>query len=120
MVDTRREWIEVHYPMVEHGITRADAAETTRKAGWPRAMKSGCFCCPFQPVSHYWAISRLWRGLYERSLAMEQAARAHNAKLTLTGKPLEEAVGQWARQHRPLPDPWEVLTEGFTQAVAWA
>jgi hypothetical protein len=118
-VDPHRAWIEVHYPMVEFEMTRAGAAEAIRRAGWPRALKSGCFCCPCQPLGHYWAISRIWPDLYERALAMEMAAWAHNPKLTLTGKPLEEAVAGWEKRHWPLPDPWDILADGYAQDRSW-
>jgi 3'-phosphoadenosine 5'-phosphosulfate sulfotransferase (PAPS reductase)/FAD synthetase len=117
-IDPTREWIEVHYPMIEHNITRDLAASAIKAAGWPEAFKSGCFCCPFQPVSHYWAISQLWPDLYERALTMEQASRSHNPKLTLTGLPLEQAVAKWQKTHHPT-DPWQIISTGYKQSAAW-
>lgn len=111
--------IEILYPMVAHGLDRAGARAAIAAAGWEDPGKSGCFCCPFQPVANYWALSQLWPELFARCVRMEQAARAWNPKLTLTRGPLEEEVARWAARHRPLPDPQAVLREGYELRRKW-
>lgn len=119
-IDQNRPWNELLYPMVEHGITRADAERAIRRAGWESLGKSGCFCCPFQPVSHYWAISLLWPDLHRRSVEMEALALAHNPKLSLTGRgPLGEVIAAWVARRERLPDPRDVIAGGYGLKRGW-
>lgn len=118
-VHDKRNWIEVYWPMIQKQMTREDAYNAVLAAGWPRPFKSGCAICPFAGAGHYWALTRMYPDLYARALALEQAATAHNPRLTLLDKPLEQAVDEWIKGHQPLPDPWDIFSEGFSQDQCW-
>ncbi len=124
-VDPSAQYLRIVYPLVEHGWTRRMCVELLRERGLP-ALKSGCFCCPFQPVSWYSALRRAYPELHARSVAMENDARAHNPKLLLTSDvPLDDAIDAWeARQlavHGRLPDPYEILAGTYERGDrAWA
>jgi hypothetical protein len=65
------------YPLIEHGISRADCVEFVRAAGWPKPPRSACWQCPYrskrewleqrdhEPADHRAAI-RLERELRKR------------------------------------------------------
>ena len=53
-------------------------------------------------------------------MEMEWAALTHNPKLSLIGQgPLGQVVARWVARQESLPDPWDVLGDGFTQDAAW-
>lgn len=56
-------YLEVRYPLVELGWTRRMCYELLRGLGLP-ALKSGCFCCPFQPLLWFWALREVYPELH--------------------------------------------------------
>ena len=45
--DARFRWIENSYPLVRHGITRAECEEKLAAWGWRNVPKSACTFCPY-------------------------------------------------------------------------
>ena len=45
--DARFRWIENTYPLVRHGITRAECVEKLTAWGWTDVPKSACTFCPY-------------------------------------------------------------------------
>lgn len=94
MKDSDVKWIENKYPLVDLEITRKDCYEIIKKEGLPIPKKSGCYCCPFQPIAEFYRLKRSHPALFERVLEMEENARAKNPKLTLKKTPLKSIKEQ--------------------------
>jgi 3'-phosphoadenosine 5'-phosphosulfate sulfotransferase (PAPS reductase)/FAD synthetase len=65
------------YPLVEWGVTEADALAYCKKRGftWGRLYdyfgRVSCFCCPLQPLNDLRKLRWVYPGLWERMLKME-------------------------------------------------
>jgi hypothetical protein len=91
--------IENYYPLVENKITRAGCIKIISDHGLPVPPKSGCWLCPFQPIS---AVKRM-RDKHPELLcqlrALEDASvlrRLNNPK-NKTGR-----TGYWHATNKPL------------------
>jgi 3'-phosphoadenosine 5'-phosphosulfate sulfotransferase (PAPS reductase)/FAD synthetase len=125
LVPENAKYLEHRFPLIEAGITKADCVEILKENGIT-AYKSGCYLCPFQPISKFWAVSVLYPELHAKSVAMEELATARNPKLRILGRegvPLDEEIARWvARQivkNGELPDPWQVLTSNYKIKRCW-
>ena len=119
-------YVENCFPLIEFGITKAECEEVVRQEGIT-VWKSGCVCCPFQPLSKFWAVRVLYPHIHFKTVAMEAKAMLHNPKLSLIGRAgvsIDEEIDRWvARQlekHGVLPDPWQTLTSNFNLKRGWA
>lgn len=56
--DARFRWIENSYPLVRHGITRAECVEKLEAWGWTNVPKSACTFCPYHN-------DELWAEMHE-------------------------------------------------------
>ena len=75
MRDSGVDYIENLYPLVTQGLTRSDCRNIIRKHGWPEPEKSGCWCCPFNSLASWQQLKLKYPELYQRALALEDAAR---------------------------------------------
>jgi hypothetical protein len=53
-------YIQLHYPLIEWGLTRADCQRWLQTHGWPSVPASACVACPFHSNDR-------WRQLRDRS-----------------------------------------------------
>ena len=74
-------------------IAKGDEAAILERWGFGHVVKSGCYMCPYQPLSWFWVLARRQPVLWKRTVAYEAAAYNDNPKMRLfKGKSLEEAV----------------------------
>jgi 3'-phosphoadenosine 5'-phosphosulfate sulfotransferase (PAPS reductase)/FAD synthetase len=125
LIPENAKYLEHRFPLIEAGITKSDCVEILKENGIT-AYKSGCYLCPFQPISKFWAVSVLYPELHAKSVAMENLAAARNPKLRIIGRDgvsLDQEIDRWvARQlakNVELPDPWQVLTSNYKIKRCW-
>ena len=53
MKDSRADWIDNYYPLIERQITRTDCLKWIEKRGYSTPRKSACIACPYHS-NHYW------------------------------------------------------------------
>lgn len=80
-VEKRKErcgkWISSRFPLVEWGVTEADALEYCRKAGfnwnglYDLFVRVSCFCCPFQRIGELRTLRSVFPDLWRKMLLME-------------------------------------------------
>lgn len=103
------------YPLFELGVRKADEQPILQRHGLGHARKSGCFLCPFQPLSWYWALRESDPEGWAAVVAYEEAALAANPRMFLVGKtPLPEAVSAW-RSRNPLANVEAVLAKDYSR-----
>lgn len=99
--NTRRSepYENVVYPLLDHGIRRADCPRIIRSAGLPVPPKSSCYFCPFHRPSTWQDMRREEPDLFEKSAALEdllnerrdQLGKDH-VYLTRFGAPLRRVI----------------------------
>ena len=101
------------YPLHEMGIILADEREILWEWGLEDVRKSGCFMCPYQPPSWFWALSVLDPDLFAEVVEYERVSLERNAKIFITGRmPIEEVVRRW-RDKNPQASVSEVLDKTY-------
>lgn len=83
------------YPLIELGWDRRDCAHAILRAGLPLPKKSACFCCPFQRLSTFASVMRIFPDLAIRTKKMEEFAnRNRNGKppFYLFREPVEQLL----------------------------
>lgn len=100
------DYVTEAYPLVEMGISKADEAPILKRWGFEFVRKSGCFMCPYQPISWYWAMREADPKRWRQVVAYEQRALARNPHMYVTGgtkrgggKRLPELVEEWRRKN---------------------
>jgi len=95
-------YVTESYPLVDMGITKADEAPILTRWGLDHVRKSGCFMCPYQPMSWYWALSVTQPASWDAVVRYEEIALARNNKMNVTGIKskgellrLPELVARW-------------------------
>jgi hypothetical protein len=95
-------YVEESYPLVDMGIAKADEAPILERWGLNHVKKSGCFMCPYQPASWFWALSVTEPETYKAVIEYEATALARNPRMAATGfkaggKPMTipEVVEKW-------------------------
>jgi len=74
-------YIQLQYPLIEQGLTRADCQQWLQTHGWPSVPTSACVACPFHS-------DQRWRQLRDRSpdewaeaVAFDRAIRGGHPRL---------------------------------------
>lgn len=93
-------YVEERYPLVSMRIAKTDEQPILERGGFGRVRKSGCFMCPYQPASWYWALSKADPEQYARVVAYERIALKRNPRMGATG---------FTRKGKPLPIPEVVM-----------
>ncbi len=104
------------YPLIEMGIAKADEEPILRRCDLQRALKSGCWLCPHQPLGWFWVLRETdpttWGQVveYERR-AIERAG----LKLCITGRrPIADQVDRW-RELNPRATVASVLAKTYNK-----
>lgn len=101
--------------MCDGSVRRGRWSRALQRHGLGHARKSGCFLCPFQPLSWYWALRESDPEGWAAVVAYEEAALAANPRMFLVGKtPLPEAVSAW-RSRNPLANVEAVLAKDYSR-----
>jgi hypothetical protein len=95
------------YPLVDMGISKADETPHLIRWSFGHVRKSGCFMCPYQPASWYWALSVEAPETFAAVVSYETKALARNPKMGIgfragRGVPMRitEVVRRW-RENNP-------------------
>jgi 3'-phosphoadenosine 5'-phosphosulfate sulfotransferase (PAPS reductase)/FAD synthetase len=109
------------YPLVDMEIAKPDEAAVLERWGLGHVRKSGCWCCPYQPPSWYWALSIVAPEIYAAVVAYEEKAMARNANMYATGmkRTIPDGVARW-RAKNPLATVDEVLDKNYSRVLAEA
>lgn len=107
-------YIQEAYPLVEMGISKADEAPILSRWHLDDVKKSGCYMCPHQPLSWYWALSLVDAAAFERVVEYEGVSLQANPRMTVKGgkRTLREAVAKW-RQENPGATVQSVLEKNY-------
>jgi len=93
-------WQMNHFPLIKAKYGRKKEQMVNSACGLNCGI-SGCFCCPFQSVSKFWAVKQLYPEEYERSVNMENESTKYNKKLSLIqGQKLEAAVTEFEKKRK--------------------
>jgi len=94
------KFVTEHHPLIEMGIAKSDEQPILERHGFGHARKSGCYGCPFQPASWFFALQQTEPTRWKELLDYEAEALARNPKMFVTGKkPLTEFVDNWRAKH---------------------
>lgn len=61
----------VVYPLIEKQVNRAGCLKIIEKSGWRVPEKSGCFLCPFAPITEFAELKLKHPALFEKVCLME-------------------------------------------------
>jgi len=116
-----RDYVVEAYPLHEMSIAKADEAPILARRGLGHVRKSGCYLCPFQPASWYWALSVADPTAYELVVAYEARALANNPKMHATAakQAIPAMVASW-RESNPSASVEDVLAKTYEQCPAAA
>ena len=68
-----RKGIETRWPLIEHDIDLQGCIDIIKRHGLPVPPKSGCYICPFQPLSEFKRLRREHPDLFCKARKMEDA-----------------------------------------------
>jgi hypothetical protein len=101
-------------PLVDMGIDKAGEAPILERHGLGHVRKSGCVCCPMQPMGGFWALRQLRPDLWEQVVRYEGKALARNSKMYISSsKGIEQAVEDWAAKHAGMATTDSVLDKRY-------
>ncbi len=78
-------YVTERYPLVTMGIAKGDEQPHLEEWGFGHLRKSGCYMCPYQPPSWYWALRETEPETYAEVLEFERVALARNPRMNATG-----------------------------------
>jgi len=79
------KYITEAYPLVDMGIAKADETPILERHGLGHVRKSGCYMCPYQPLSWYWALSETDPATFAAVVAYETKSLANNPNMSING-----------------------------------
>ncbi len=91
MKASREDYITSIFPLIDHKMTREDCVRLIKSARVPVPIKSGCYVCPFVPISRWEYIYKTHPGIYRKVMKLEESNK-HFPKQTLTGQTLRGLV----------------------------
>lgn len=100
--DSREQWYQHWYPLLEMRISRKQCIRFIQAHGWPIPAKSRCWCCPYQS-------KREWLSLqgtpdWDKAVKMEQQIRQHGYYLTSACSPLEDQTAESLQLELPVTE----------------
>jgi 3'-phosphoadenosine 5'-phosphosulfate sulfotransferase (PAPS reductase)/FAD synthetase len=111
------------YPLVDMDIAKADEVPILERWSLGHVKKSGCFMCPYQPASWFWALRETEPATYERVVEYERIALDRNPRMAATGykrngdpMTIPEVVARW-RENNPGAGVEEVLAKTYTRCT---
>lgn len=85
--DARFRWIENSYPLVRHGITRAECVEKLTAWGWLDVPKSACTFCPYHNDAMWQEMKDHDPESFADAVTVDRLLREPQFCATLRGKP---------------------------------
>lgn len=83
--DIGPHYVTEAYPLVDMGITKDAEVPILTRWGFDDVRKSGCWMCPYQPASWWWALSESEPATYARAVEYERVALERNPRMAATG-----------------------------------
>ena len=121
--DLGPHYVTEGYPLADMGISKADEAPILARWGFDDVRKSGCYMCPYQPASWWWALSIDEPQTYERAVEYERIALARNPRMAATGHRVKgdpitipEVVARW-REKNPDATVSAVLDKQYSRCT---
>jgi len=114
-------YVDETYPLVTMGIAKTDEQPILERHGLGHVRKSGCYLCPFQPASWYWALSVTDEVAYQMVVSYEAQALQNNPNMHATAakKTIPEMVKTW-RAANPKATVGAVLAKTYEMCPAAA
>jgi len=117
------KYIQELYPLIDMELNKPDEAKILKRCELAWVRKSGCYICPYQPISHYWALSVLHPDIFAKVEAYEQQSLKRNPNISITGTkiggkvlPIRSLVTRW-RQANPKADVQKVLDKTYSRCT---
>lgn len=85
--DARFRWIENSYPLVRHGITRAECVEKLTAWGWSSTPKSSCTFCPYHNDTTWQEMKMSDPVSFNDAVDIDRLLRASGKHFMLKGTP---------------------------------
>jgi hypothetical protein len=81
--DSRVDYVQNVYPLVDRRISRQRCIEIIEGAGLPPAVKSGCFFCPFNTLPRWEWLASAHPDLFAKAVELEEGSKHFpNQRLT--------------------------------------
>jgi hypothetical protein len=87
------DYVEECYPLIDMKISKADESPILARWGLDHVRKSGCYICPYQPLSWFWAISQQSPRQFSAIMDYEKASVANNPRMSLNGTKYPKKAG---------------------------
>lgn len=65
-------WVQLRYPLIEQGISRAACLQLIADAGWPRPPRTSCYLCPQQDDASWLRTRQQYPDDWALAVAAEQ------------------------------------------------
>ena len=75
MKDSRVDWIEHKYPLIEQNMSRSDCLKFIEDQGYPQPPKSACIFCPYHSVSYWKKMHKETPDEFNLALEYEKKAK---------------------------------------------
>jgi hypothetical protein len=118
------DYVTEAYPLVDMGIRKDDESDILTRMDLDDTRKSGCYMCPFQPPSWWWALSVDHPELYEDAVRYELESLSRNPKMSIGGRmrqgvavTITETVAAW-REKNPAATVAAVLDKTYSRCMA--
>lgn len=106
MTESKKDWAEHRYPLIESGMSRRDCLAWMEQNGFPKPPRSACVYCPFHSDAEWLRLKREEPEEFAKAVAFEKKYQRAAKETGLTGvpyfhnsrKPLDEAVFDATRQ----------------------
>lgn len=76
--DSRRQWIEHRFPLIEINMSRANCLQWLEKNGYPQAPKSSCIGCPYHDNGKWLEIKRNYPEDWADAVKVDELIRNHS------------------------------------------
>lgn len=84
--DARFRWLENSYPLVRHGITRAECVKKLAAWGWTNVPKSACTFCPYHNDALWAEMQETDPVSFADAVDIDRRLRSGTTRLTLRGE----------------------------------
>lgn len=91
MKASRENYITSVFPLIDYKMTREDCVRLIKSARLPVPIKSGCYVCPFVPISRWEYIYKNHPGIYKKVMALEESNK-HFPKQSYTEQTLRGLI----------------------------
>lgn len=91
MKASKEDYITSLFPLIDNKMTREDCVRLIKSARLPVPIKSGCYVCPFVPISRWEYIYKNHRSIYYKVMKLEESNK-HFPKQSYTAQTLRGLI----------------------------